>query len=91
MLVATSFGRLRDLPNPQFVELVETNPEVTAAVALAPGPSTGSGTSPAAPKFVEPVETNPEATAAVAPAPGPSTSSGTFPAAPLKFVELAVC
>ena len=32
-LVVTSFGRLRDSPNPQFVEPVETNPEVTAAFA----------------------------------------------------------
>ena len=40
---------LRDIPTPQFVELVETNPEVTSAFIPYPGPltfrhpSTGSG------------------------------------------------
>ena len=39
-LVTTAFGRLKDLPrlSPQFVEPVETNPEVTAAFAPHPRP-----------------------------------------------------
>ena len=37
-LVATSFGRLRDFPNPKFVEPVETNPEVTPALPRCPPP-----------------------------------------------------
>ena len=39
---STSSGhcKLRDFPNPKFVELVETNPEVTVAFAPHPGPST---------------------------------------------------
>ena len=64
-LVATSLGRLGDLPIPQFVELavcracgvlslskdrnIETNPVATATFAPTPGPSTSSGTFPPSP------------------------------------------